>query len=68
MFGLLTETEVNEIQEYCLHVTESQSNASDASDASDAIQYSVHNMETVYDISYYSNMVDITSTTSAASP
>lgn len=59
MFGLLTETEVNEIQEYCLHVTESQSNASDASDASDAIQYSVHNMETVYDISYYSNMVDI---------
>ena len=52
MFGLLSETEVNEIQEYCLHVTENEAEK-------ESIQYFIHNTETLYDISYYSNMVDI---------
>lgn len=43
---------MNEIQEYCLHVTESEAEK-------DSIQYFIHNTETLYDISYYSNMIDI---------
>ena len=43
---------MNEIQEYCLHVTESAARK-------DSIQYFIHNTETLYDISYYSNMIDI---------
>lgn len=43
---------MNEIQEYCLHVTESE-------EEKDSIQYFIHNTETLYDISYYSNMIDI---------
>ena len=43
---------MNEIQEYCLHVTESEA-------GKDSIQYFIHNTETLYDISYYSNMIDI---------
>lgn len=43
---------MNEIQEYCLHVTENEAEK-------DSIQYFIHNTETLYDISYYSNMIDI---------
>lgn len=43
---------MNEIQEYCLRVTENEAEK-------DSIQYFIHNTETLYDISYYSNMIDI---------
>lgn len=43
---------MNEIQEYCLHATENEAEK-------DSIQYFIHNTETLYDISYYSNMIDI---------
>lgn len=43
---------MNEIQQYCLHVTENEAEK-------ESIQYFIHNTETLYDISYYSNMIDI---------
>ena len=53
LFGFLSEKEVDEIEEYHMHI----SKAND--EASHSTQYTVHNLHTMYDISFYTNMVDI---------
>lgn len=51
--NLFTEQEVDEIQDYSLHITK------ELSSTDHKISYQLHNLHSVYDISYYSNMIDI---------
>ena len=51
--NLFTEQEVDEIQEYSLYLTKKESLTDHT------ISYYLHNNQSVYDMSYYTNMIDI---------
>lgn len=53
LFGFLSEKEVDEIEEYHMHISKEND------EASHSTQYTVHNLHTMYDISFYTNMIDI---------
>ena len=52
-FGLLDEEEINEIHDYHMHVCKENNNEDNTTN------YHLHTMQTVYDISYYTNLIDI---------
>ena len=52
-FGFLSEKEVDEIEEYHMHISKEND------EESHSTQYTVHNLHTMYDISFYTNMIDI---------
>ena len=53
IMNLFTEQEVDEIQQYSLYLTKKESTTDHT------ISYYLHNNHSVYDISYYTNMIDI---------